>query len=84
MRRLTGGSGVVNPRVKISRKKEWDERENSIKVKIPPLGISIYQYTKAVQKLSDNRAARKGRKNPAGAGGLKKELEEKYIKEEKR
>ena len=57
MRRLTGGSGVVNPRVKISRKKEWDERENSIKVKIPPLGISIYQYTKAVQKLSDNRAA---------------------------
>jgi 1,4-alpha-glucan branching enzyme len=79
-----GGSGVTNPRVKISRKKEWDERENSIKVKIPPLGISVYQYTKAIEKLADNRTAKKGRKAPARTDGLKKELEDKFIKEEKR
>lgn len=79
-----GGSGVTNPRVKISREKEWDERKNSIKVKIPPLGISVYQFTKAVKKLSDNKTAKKGRKSPTGGGSLKKELEDKFIKEEKR
>ena len=79
-----GGSGVTNPRVKISREKEWDERKNSIKVKIPPLGISVYQFTKAVKKLSDNKTAKKGGKSPTGGGSLKKELEDKFIKEEKR
>lgn len=37
-----GGSGAVNPRVKASRPIEAHERENSIKVKIPPLGVSVF------------------------------------------
>ena len=37
-----GGSGAVNPRVKASRPVEAHERENSIKVKIPPLGVSVF------------------------------------------
>ena len=78
-----GGSGAVNPRVKISRKKEWDEREYSIKVKIPPLGISIYQYTKAVEKLETNRTAKRKRKPAVRAKSLKEELQEKYEKEGK-
>jgi len=39
-----GGSGVVNPRVKQSKKKEWDDREDSVTVKLAPLSLSILQY----------------------------------------
>jgi len=41
-----GGSGVVNKRVKTSKEKVCDARDNSIKINIPPLGISIYNCTK--------------------------------------
>ena len=53
-----GGSGVVNPRVKISRPVEHDERKDSIKVKVPPLGISVYQFSESVEKRLDNQSAR--------------------------
>ena len=39
-----GGSGIVNPRVKQSKKKEWDDREDSVTVKLAPLSLSILQY----------------------------------------
>lgn len=39
---IYGGHGNVNPRLKTSKKKEADGRENSISVTVPPLGISIY------------------------------------------
>ena len=38
-----GGGGVVNPRVKLSREKEADERKNSIVVNVPALGVSLYR-----------------------------------------
>lgn len=56
-----GGSGAVNPRVKISRPAEQDERKDSIKVKVPPLGVSIYRFSEQVEKRADNRAAKKGK-----------------------
>lgn len=37
-----GGTGVTNPRARTSKPVECDERENSIKVKVPALGISIF------------------------------------------
>lgn len=39
-----GGSGLVNPRIKSSRKIECNERENSITIKVAPLSISIFTY----------------------------------------
>ncbi|MCI5650256.1 MAG: 1,4-alpha-glucan branching protein GlgB [Fusicatenibacter sp.] len=54
-----GGTGVVNPRVKMSKKMEWDERPDSISVKIPPLGISIFTYAKAETGTATNRTAKK-------------------------
>lgn len=39
-----GGSGIVNPRVKQSKKKEWDDREDSVTIKLAPLSLSILQY----------------------------------------
>lgn len=38
-----GGSGILNPRVKPSKKEEYDGRENSIKIKLAPLSISIFK-----------------------------------------
>lgn len=54
-----GGTGNVNPRVKQSKKEEWDDRENSIAIKVPPMGISIFSYAKTEPKAVNNRAAKK-------------------------
>ena len=40
-----GGEGRVNGRVKTSRKLEWDEKDDSIEVYIPPMSVSIYTCT---------------------------------------
>ena len=40
-----GGAGNVNPRAKISRADECDERPNSIRITVPPMGISIFRCT---------------------------------------
>lgn len=40
-----GGSGSGNPRAKISKVQVWDERENSITVKVPPLSVLIFTCT---------------------------------------
>jgi len=76
-----GGSGTVNARVKISRMIEHDERKNSIRVSVAPLGISIYRFTETVEKRSNNRSAKK---RPAGAQSgrnLKKEIEDQVARE---
>lgn len=80
-----GGSGMVNPRVKMSKAVEQDERKNSITVKVAPLSVSVFTYSRAVEKMKDNRTAkaRPGRK-PSAKRDLKKELQEKIEKEEKR
>ena len=82
--RAFGGSGAVNPRVKIARKEEWDELPYSVKVKVPPLGIAIFSYSRAVEKAVDNKTAKRKKKETASPGkNLKKELEEKMEAEEK-
>ena len=41
-----GGEGNVNPRVKRSREDECDELPNSIRITVPPLGISVFRCTR--------------------------------------
>ena len=81
-----GGTGFVNPRVKISKNVEHDERKNSITIKIAPLSAAVFKYSKAVEKLVDNKTAKSKtkRKMAAAKKDLKKELQEKIEKEEKR
>ena len=67
----------------MSRDQECDERKQSIKIKVPPLGISIFQYTKVVEKISDNKTARRKKRPAVRKRDLKKELQEKIAKEEK-
>ncbi len=38
------GTGVVNNRVKRSKEREWDDRPQSVTVKMAPLSLSILQY----------------------------------------
>lgn len=66
-----GGSGYVNPRVKQSKSDECDGREQSIRVKVAPLSMSIFSCTQT--PLTEGKV----KKN------LKAELEKKYQKEER-
>lgn len=54
-----GGAGVKNPRVKTSKKEEWDERENSITFELPAFGAVIFSCTPEEEK--------KGKKPRTGA-----------------
>ena len=40
-----GGSGMVNPRVKMSKKEEWDARENSIVINLAPMSVTVFSCT---------------------------------------
>ncbi len=52
-----GGSGVGNPRVKISKKEECDEREESITIKLAPLGVQIFSCTPMEEEKTDAKGA---------------------------
>lgn len=70
-----GGSGNVNPRLKQSKAEEWDDRENSISITVPPLGISVFTCKPVVEVkkqpakkagTAKQTAADKKTKSPAG------------------
>lgn len=63
-----GGTGVVNPRVKQTKAVECDERENSITIKVAPLGIQVFQYIPVVEQIKGNAAARKKTKSRKSTG----------------
>ena len=73
-----GGEGNVNPRVKNSRMDECDELPNSIKVTVPPLGISVFRCTRVepdpeeVLKKKEKKPILKAAKK--AASGKKKAL----------
>ncbi len=53
-----GGNGEVNPRLKQSKKSECDDRTNSISIKVPPMGMSIFHYRPVEEEVIDNKAAK--------------------------
>lgn len=62
-----GGSGFINPRLKIAKKEECDGLENSIRIKVPPLGISIFRYVPVAEiEVVDNETAKKNIKKEKG------------------
>ncbi|MGN0400466.1 MAG: 1,4-alpha-glucan branching protein GlgB [Blautia sp.] len=48
-----GGTGVGNPRVKSSRKTEWDERQNSIVITVAPMAIQIFAFQEAEKRKTE-------------------------------
>ncbi len=81
-----GGTGYVNPRVKVSKVDECDTRPDSLRIKVAPLSVSVFRYDgpaeprKAPVKKSgkDKKKAKAPLKKD-----LRHELEDKYIKEER-
>ena len=77
-----GGSGVTNPRVKQSVAVECDEREQSISIKVAPLGVQVFQYIPVVEQVKGNVAAKKkahaktSRGKSAGVEKVKKAMME--------
>jgi len=50
-----GGSGKGNPRVKLSRQEECDERENSITIDLPPMCTLVFTCTP--EKIPEKKTA---------------------------
>ncbi|MDE7422739.1 MAG: 1,4-alpha-glucan branching protein GlgB [Lachnospiraceae bacterium] len=78
-----GGSGNTNPRVKPSKAEEWDEREQSIRITVPPLGIAVFQCIPEEKKKTEKKVAAKQetRKTKAKKVSLKAAEEKKNNKE---
>ena len=60
-----GGEGRVNGRVKTSKKLEWDEKEDSIEIRIAPMSFAVFTCTpmepekKVYQKHTDKKSESK-------------------------
>ncbi len=50
-----GGDGNTNPRAKTSKKSPCDDREDSIEILVPPMGISVYKCSKVSEKPKTTR-----------------------------
>ena len=81
-----GGTGYVNPRVKVSKVDECDTRPDSLRIKVAPLSVTVFRYDGPAQdrKAPVKKTAKGKKKGKAPAGkDLRHELEDKYIKEER-
>ena len=77
---IYGGAGNVNPRVKQSKAVTMHERANSISVKVPPMGVSIYSCTPVLEKVARKSEATK--ENPKSV--VKKAKSETKVRSKKR
>lgn len=59
---IYGGEGNVNPRLKQSKSEVVDERPNSIKIKVPPMGVSIFSCTPSTIRSSSKAKKEKEQK----------------------
>lgn len=66
-----GGQGRVNPRVKTSKKKEADERPDSIEITVAPLSVMVFTCTPEEKKpaLAGKKAKKPAYTEKAKAGG---------------
>ncbi len=78
-----GGDGNTNPRVKVSKKSPCDDREDSIQILVPPMGIAVFKCMRADADQEKKPAPRKRRKSSATAGAVKAEQAEAAVKSEK-
>ncbi len=67
-----GGSGNVNPRVKNSKKDECDARADSIRITVPPMGISVFSCTPQSTASSGNEKAKSARTSGKSAASAKR------------
>ena len=68
-----GGDGNVNPRAKSSKKSPCDDREDSIQILVPPMGISIFQCTRTAEKAAAGHTTKRAAKTTEAAKAVKEE-----------
>ena len=89
-----GGDGNTNPRAKSSRKAACDDREYSIQVLVPPMGVSVFKCTKVEEKpektpvktaaeAAGKASEKAGRKKTVGNKAADKKAVEKKAADEK-
>ena len=67
-----GGSGMVNPRVKMSKKEEWDTRKNSIAINLAPMSTVIFSCTPYEEEpVTEKKKPAEKRKRPARQPSVK-------------
>ena len=82
--KIYGGTGVGNPRVKVSKKEEWDERKNSIVINVAPLSVQIFSYTRNEAKKTGKKAEKQEQTAVSKVRRtLEKKIEEERVKAEK-
>ena len=67
-----GGSGMVNPRVKMSKKEEWDARENSIVINLAPVSVAVFSCTPSEEEpVTGKKKPAEKKKRPAKQPSVK-------------
>lgn len=67
-----GGSGMVNPRVKMSKKEEWDTRKNSIAINLAPMSTAVFSCTPYEEEAEpEKKKTAEKRKRPARQPSVK-------------
>ena len=60
-----GGSGVVNKKAAVSEKKPWNHYQNSIRVKVPPLGMVVLERKVPEEAKAEKKTPKKTEKKKA-------------------
>ena len=60
-----GGSGVVNKKAAVSEKMPWNHYQNSIRVKVPPLGMVVLERKVTEEAKAEKKPAKKTEKKKA-------------------
>ena len=60
-----GGSGVVNKKAAVSEKIPWNHYQNSIRVKVPPLGMVVLERKVPEETKAEKKTTKKTEKKKA-------------------
>ena len=85
-----GGSGAVNSRAKTSRASECDMRPDSVKITVPPLGVTVFRCKKSASQSAPKKSAKprtsgkkKNTKNSGEKISVREQIEKKIETEER-
>lgn len=71
-----GGCGITNVRVKRSRTGECDGRKDSIKIKLAPLSVGVFQYIPIEEKALDKKTEKSVTSRRGRPSLIKKKIEQ--------
>ena len=76
-----GGNGFVNPRVKPSKADECDDRENSIRIKVPALGMTVLRYIPITEKEKQAESEKSAKRTTGKPASRKSAVAQKLERE---